>query len=519
MFSTEDMAMTAIMEAPFMTMTMSGIRPTIKPSQPKANRALSKVEADERARMDSLGPTDGMSRTQFADVVKRVDSATGPQLVFLRKQFKIDEQGTFANELVNEFRTEMNALREDFHDARDEICGAIAGMDQTLTERATAQGRFQTAMSRAVDHISDENKLVRIAVAESLDSINTNITAQAAMHQNELRDVNTRLDALSDALQRIAFGEDASDTRSGPPQDDQEYPEDSDDSAQGQPTQHPATGAASPNAQPQPTTEHSPAKSGATAVPTHLLDLHSQIDLGNGLTVAQCRSIVATHNAALPQAQHLPIRPTTNELYASAVTAASAARTLQPDCHPDVTTHSANLTQPTDTMLLGPPQVALQHSHADLDLLIHQKWGGNIKDMFATQAADAPTQGMKRQAASPSHPASSPAQSPTQEQIETLASPPRTKQRPEITEEEATEYIFRLTNQYPDNPAFQHLADGYKSSLIPRGVRARDVLESLTPHSSPLSYDQSWTGKPNTATVGMTGHGRDTSKDPPHNSQ
>jgi hypothetical protein len=517
MFDTEDMAMTAILEAPFMT--MSGLRPTIKPSQPKANRSLSKVEADERARMDKMGPSDGMSRTQFADVVKRVDSATGPQLDFLRMQFKIDDEGTFANAMVNEFRAEMNALREDFHDARDEICGAIALMDHTLTERATAQGRFQTAMSRAVDHISEENKVVRTAVAESLDTINTNITAQAAMHQNELRDVNTRLDALSDALQRIAFGEDASDTRSSPPHDDQGHPEDSDDSREDVPTQPTATGAATPNAQPHPATTQSPAKSDTTAVPTQLLDQHSQIQLGNGLTVADCRHIVAAHNAALPQDQHLPIGPTTNELYASATTAASAPRTLAPDHDPNTTTPSANTTQPNDTMVLGPPQIALGCDRTDLDLLIHQKWGGNIKDMFTAQAANPPTQGMKRQAASPSHPANSPVDSPTQEQSEQLASPPRTKQRPEINEQEAREYIFRLTHEYPDNPAFQHLKDGYNSSLIPRGVRARDILESLTPHSSPLSYDQSWVGKPNTVTAGMTGHGRDTSKDPPPRSQ
>jgi hypothetical protein len=496
-FADENMALHAIMEAPFMT--MSGIHPTIKPTQPKQHRSLSSMEADERKRMDEVGPTDGMTKKQYADVVKLVDTSSGPQLDFLREQFKINVDGTFANELVNRFKIEMLALKTEFQGMRHDFEGSISNLNLNMSESNRVQTEFQTNMVDAVQTISREHQLALSNVCTSLQNINTTVTGQGSRHQQQLEELNTRLDNLDQALKDLTFGPGSR----HPPAPDEEFdgPYDSDDDES-----EPGPLGSSPVKLQESPHQHS---SEATAIPAHLLTqdpAFADMDLGDDLTPPLCLSLIAEWNLIAGPGQTLEPGPMSTDLCKNALLArerlkASADTAL---------THTGDATPTTvvqNSLDLGPPQVRLQPS---VDPRIQRKYGSDIQALFERQAADqdcdrANAQGLKRQATSPT--AKSPSPGATSKQLDEqpgTMSPPRNKQRPELTEAQAREYIFRLVQTYPDNPAFEQLAEGYNASLIPRGVRARDILESLTPQHSPISYDTTWTGTDNNITAGMT---------------
>jgi hypothetical protein len=518
-FADEDMALTAILEAPFML--MSGTTPTIKPSQPKNNRPLSRVESDERSRMQALGPTDGMSRRQLADVVRMVDNTPpGATLDFLRQQLKINEEGTFANGIANAIKAEMRALQTDIQDMRDDIKEAIWDLDATVQGSVDSHIEFRDSMIDTVQTISDEHQGALDSVNTSLSAIATNMTAQEANHRLQLQDINTQLEALNEALRHMAFaaapGYTPLDQTTGNNVPWGGHGYDSDDShEEAQDAQEPVRTAPRPS---------SPTDSDITAIPTNLIiqdPVLAQMDLGGGLTPTLCVQLLQEWNASSSPSQHLEDGPTSTQLLANAILARGllAAREVEhlnaplPKANPAIGNN-----QPLD---LGPPMVRLVETTSRVPNPADHpsaKHVPNIKDMFERQAVrqtqqqGLAAQGQKRQAASPTRSA-------TPDQTRDLAlvtnttaavapeqaceSPPRTRQRPEMSEEQATEYIFRLTNLHPDVQAYQSLLDGYPASLIPRGVRARDILDSITPRSSPLVDDANWVPRPNTATIGM----------------
>jgi hypothetical protein len=106
---TEHMAYTAILEAP--GMSMSGRTLSIRPTQPKVGRSLHALDANEAQRMAVLGPSDGMSATQLTALHATLRDAAAGTLADLRRQFLIDEQGTFANQIANVFCIKLTEIQ------------------------------------------------------------------------------------------------------------------------------------------------------------------------------------------------------------------------------------------------------------------------------------------------------------------------------------------------------------------------------------------------------------------------
>lgn len=598
-FATEEMALNAIMEAPFMS--MSGMHPMIKPTQPKANRPLSAVEADERKRMETLGPTDGMTKEQIASVVEKVDTASGAQLDFLREQFKIDETGSFANTLVNTFKAEFRMLRSDFKDLRSEVRQSVDGLSAVVKSTVEAQQDFQNELVDTLQSIHSEQRDSLGMVNTTLLTMGTNLSARELQQQAVIEDINTRLEALDFALKMMAMPAQQKGHYSGPSHTPNAHSaaQDSDDS------EHEEGSGDGPQVE----APETPEASDSTVIPTGLLSPNT--DLGDGMTAAHCAQLVHRWNSSAGLDQQLPTGPNSDQLHTSALQAMARlqAASLQGEPHepgqlpqedpplsgdaqaslsqdylsqsptlelapgftvqlcgeligawnsiaePHAKLHNGRTTaelldqaqraklslisichaetkentkgysqakarealgsvlpealtstervvvQPSsEALALGLPQVPMPEAGA-------RRRDGDIREMLKKQA-----QGKKRDAVSPANVTSPSMELELQQQGDgrnargdsAPFSPPRVRQKPEMATEQAMEYIFRLTSTHPDNEAYQTLTSGRPETLIARGVRARDILESLTPHNSPYSYDSTWQPDGRLPTEGMT---------------
>lgn len=554
-FESEGMALDAIMEATFMT--MSGVHPQIKPSQPKKNRSLSRIEADERSRMEKNGPTDGMTPQQMADVVKMVDTSSGPHLEFLREQFKIDSEGSFANDLMNAFSNEFRALGEALRSGQEAVTARLDDIDQSLVATDTVNREFQEAIADSVTDMAGVQSSAMETIGSALHAIGSQLAGMNLSRDNQLDELSTKMDALNDAVRFMA-------DRSAPTLSPSPAPW----ANQGRP--QPAAPADYAEGSDD-TSSEDDAVIQTFPTPESLADpLLDDLVLFDGVTVGLCREAIAEWNASAPESQRLMMGPTVEDLQHYGKVAASRNQAKQEERDRCIPPHDDLPPAPPKSPLkLGDPStpVAASPSRTDpfpnLDKVIHRGWGRDIRDMLQAQgpaqppdmtegdaallirelisrdpaneeyaqlneglrnsllargrsardlllAIDAsvspstmlpseqmgvasPEQPMnnKRQASAPGTPVAS-QRTPIEGGSSPVVQPARQRHRPEVTDRDAREFIFRLTNMHPDNPAYMSLTTGPESSLTARGARARDILESAEPTQSPLSLDPDW---------------------------
>ena len=160
-FSTEKMAFDAIMDAPFMK--MSGQSPQIKPTQPKNNRSITRLEKEEQVAMQERGPTDGMTPSQLDSLKDVIRESNDSTLQVILAQFKIDEEGTFGN-LLTEFMTE--------------------GFDAILEESKAMEERTMETLDDLAEHVeaAEEAEQKHLATSKKLDDL----TSQHAMGMGQL---------------------------------------------------------------------------------------------------------------------------------------------------------------------------------------------------------------------------------------------------------------------------------------------------------------------------------------------
>jgi hypothetical protein len=514
-FQNEHMALTAILDAPFMI--MSGATPIIKPSAPKANRSLSAHATEEQKQGEALGPTDGMTETQLTGLFKHIDDASAIQLTSLKSQFKFDDRGSFANGVVNAFKTAILKVMTDFQDVKNELLVAYGTLQTVVEEDLVEREATQVAVFNAVADVSDNQAAATATVLQALATIAGNQTAQTAAFSAQFDDISFRLDNIETIMQGLTFGElgphlDPREEHQPPP----DFGHDSDDSDmdQGGHTQEPAPTAqqATPPVQEQapPTT---------TAVQQTTTQQATQRQATAQQTTAPQATALATptpqateqqgtadHDAtqkdteAPAPATHGPTTPnrfeqillpptrTPTPKTSPVLTQTQILSTTPPQA--EVTAHQgkpaatqpprANVTLDANQHVLPSPPTLTAHNRPTAtppDPITPQ---AQITNSRAFQPLDLslpdPTVKLtqKRKPGSPEH-------------------APNTKQKPALTHAEAEEAIFRLCQTNPDNESLQDLQHGSPGTLVQRGLQAQFYLDNPPPSDSPMgSTDSEW---------------------------
>ncbi len=226
-FADENTAFRAILDAP--TMTINGVVIQIKATQPKKGRTLKAQEADEIQRMDTNGASDGMTKSQITDLITMVNTSSSTQLEQLHAQFKVDENESFANSVVNAVRHELSALRQDVTTLQDRLVSAVEHLTvSALSASSSALERHQ-ALENVIGGLVHDHDTANKAIAESLAALHRDSAVRDEEHRQALNDFNLRMDMLQEVAAYRALNE-SPQSKHSRTQNAQKAVEDSDDS-------------------------------------------------------------------------------------------------------------------------------------------------------------------------------------------------------------------------------------------------------------------------------------------------
>jgi hypothetical protein len=475
-FVEEEQAFNAIMDAP--SMRMGGRTLVIKPTQPKAQRPLSKIVADEQKRLEQNGPSDGMNERQIKSLLETIQAATDTQLAELKKQFIVDRSGTFANSMVNMVRDEIDSVKAEVNQVKEDVLNALADMDECLTAEAESQVSRHTELSESLLGIKADNGNTAKSMSEDLKAIARIVERSETTASSEMEQINTRLDMLQNAI--IAFtgmSISSSQAKKRPPPS-MNPPQDSDDSDGETTAQDEELGPLPPNA-----------KLADMVFTGNMLDYPEQlshIKLGSDMTAEQCVVLVQARNRLEPPPsmfqwpgmvqELLPIGLLALERLAQLATKNGAKGKKGKEAAKMLTALGK---MPPNAEASNPLSQSSKENQGPggTHLVPNSESPPKSGKRSADQARS--TRGARGDATDMDH-----EEVPTDTRSTKKAPPATWQDLPDCTLEEALDHIAFLQGCYPEHEGFIALSQGDERTLVARGNKARRILMDETPHSS-----------------------------------
>jgi RNA recognition motif-containing protein len=477
-FETEEQAFNAIMDAP--TMRLSGRTMVIKPTQPKAQRPLSKVAADEQARLEKLGPSDGMSENQIKALLDTMQKASEAHLTEFRKQFLVDQTGTFANSMVNSIRDEIESVKAEVMQVKEEVLSAIEELESCMSTEAESQLTRHNDVTESIADLAQSQGNSAKTLSKDLKSIVTIMKRSEVTSSNEMEQINTRLDMLQEAIIALT-GLKISETPEKKPPAPMAPPQDSDDSDDSDETT--LRYGNDESQRPGSNIRELTLTGSMVEFPNQL----SHVILGKGLTAEECILLVQARNRIEPPTHTFQWCETVQELLALGTEALKRLQALATKNNGKgkkgkeatrVLTALGKIARST-TGALG--QSSKENHEPGLTQIVpetppkptkrsaDQAVSGSEIDGDEMDRADGKAAVRARTSRTPGSTSS--------------------EELPDCTIEEALDHIAFLQGCYPEHEPFVGLSQGDDTTLIARGNKARRILMDETPESSQNSED------------------------------
>jgi uncharacterized protein YfkK (UPF0435 family) len=455
-------------------MKLSGMALIIKPTQPKAQRPLSQVAADEQKRLDAVGPSDGMTDSQVKQLLETVQTASDAQLAELRKQFKINQSGTFANETVNMVRAEIDSIKAEVNQVKEAVLGAISELEDCLTTEAETQVDRHSAITESLSNLSDGHVKLAATMATDLQGIAQIIQRREASSTTEMEQINTRLDMLQEAILSLA-GMAISSPRPVKKQAPMAAAQDSDDSGS------------------ETTLDESTSNPGRdrrddvlTGSMIEYPDQLSGIKLDEDLTAEECILLVQALNRITPPSSTYEWCDTVRGLLPIGIEALRKLQRLA----------SKNKGRGKEGSEAAKVLTALQKLPPAQRSALAQSQKENVGPHQTQIVPETPPKAAKRSAEEAGQRSqdmpgeSDPGESMGNTAVRAKKSPSNSRSSlPDCTLDEAMDHIAFLQGCYPEHRGFDNLSQGDEHTLVARGNKARRILMNETPQASQNSDD------------------------------
>jgi hypothetical protein len=474
-----------------------------------------------------------MNDTQIQELLGVFKASANDQLKMLRQQFKVDETGTFAHELVNVLQTEMESMRGDINDAKTLVLEAIAEIEDCMSTEADFTHARHTEVAESISDIAKTQRQQAIDMTRDLEKI-TDIVLRSEVnddaHRAELELMNERMDMLQEVLLALALGDDKNKKtsprkRPKAPANPPGCSDDSDSEESGtEDSSTPLKAAEKPN--PAGNESHNTDVPLTINMVDHPTTLEG-VQLDDHLTGKDCIDLVRALNRVQAQAGGVTWCDTVKELLPMGYAALETLQTLasQRDTNPSGRKAVKELTK-----LRRLPQPALTQSNKEnkgkpatgtlaLAEAPRPVKPANKRPVTETASEDTDLQDMiddipdgtlekdethergpRRRLARPT---------PTPAQTELIGRCNRgaesrrsgdesqsgteesTLSLPDVTVKEAHALFEIVQAMYPDNEQIQQLSQGSQRTVIIRGNKARHIVNG-TDQSPTGSYDLEW---------------------------
>jgi hypothetical protein len=206
-FADEEIAFRAIVDAP--SMVLSGKQPTIKATKPKGGRSLTVLEKDELTALDLNGPADGMTPSQVTELLSLLKKSPPGQADDLSHQFRFDQEGSFANLLLDKIRTEFSGLTQEVTAGHNKVWEQIGAFHRDFMELAELNDERAEATEARLQSLSDDNRATVSGLYAQMLEMNKQSLARDADHRLDMELITERLNAIQGTLapgDQVPFG-------------------------------------------------------------------------------------------------------------------------------------------------------------------------------------------------------------------------------------------------------------------------------------------------------------------------